>query len=114
MVIKRGDLWWTSLPEPAGFGPGYRRPVVVIQADPFNASRINTIIAVVITSNLRLANASGNIFLSAKSTGLPKDSVANVSQVVTLDKSFLIERVGGLTSGQMQRLEEGFRLVLSL
>ncbi len=113
-MIKRGDIWWVSLPEPAGSMPGYRRPVVVIQADSFNTSRINTIIAVVITSNLRLANAPGNIFLSAKSTGLSKDSVANVSQVITVDKSFLMERIGGLSSGQMQRLEEGLRLVLSL
>ena len=94
--------------------PGYRRPVVVVQADAFNTSFINTIIAVVITSNLRLANAPGYIFLSAKSTGLSKDSVANVSQVITVDKSFLVERVGGLTSGQMQHLEEGLRLVLFL
>ncbi len=114
MVIKRGDIWWASLPEPSGSMPGYRRPIVIVQSDSFNRSRINTVLAVVITSNLRLANAPGNIFLSAGSTGLSKDSVANVSQIITVDKSFLMERVGGLTSEQMQRLEEGLRLVMFL
>lgn len=114
MVVKRGEIWWASLPEPAGSMPGYRRPVVIVQSDAFNRSRINTALAVVITSNLQLANAPGNVYLAAKSIGLPKDSVANVSQVVTVDLAFLTEQIGHLTSGQIRKLEEGLRLVLAL
>jgi mRNA interferase MazF len=114
MVIKRGEIWWASLPEPAGSMPGYRRPVVIVQSDAFNRSRITTVLAVVITSNLRLANAPGNVYLPAKSTGLPKDSVANISQVVTVDVAFLMELVGQLPSSQIRQLEEGLRLVLAL
>ena len=88
MVIQRGEIWWASLPEPRGSEPGYSRPVLVVQADDFNRSRINTVIAVVITSNIRLAEAPGNVLLSRKATGLPKQSVANVSQLITLDKAF--------------------------
>ncbi|MCP4424131.1 MAG: type II toxin-antitoxin system PemK/MazF family toxin [Chloroflexi bacterium] len=114
MVVKRGEIWWAVLPEPAGSVPGYHRPVVIIQSDAFNRSRVNTVLAVVVTSNLRLAPAPGNVYLSAKSTGLSKDSVANVSQVVTVDRAFLTERIGQLTSGQIQQIEEGLRLVLAL
>ena len=112
--MQRGDVWWASLPEPFGSMPGYRRPVVIVQADSFNRSRIHTVIAVVLTSNLKLAAAPGNVLLPASSTGLPKDSVANVSQVVTVDKSLLTEYVGHLTVKTMQQIEEGLRLVLSL
>ena len=114
MVIKRGDIWWASLPEPSGSMPGYRRPIVIVQSDSFNRSRINTVLAVVITSNLRLANAPGNVFLSTESTGLSKDSVANVSQIITVDKSFLTDWVSGLTSRQMELIEDGLRLALLL
>lgn len=114
MVVRRGDIWWTSLPEPAGSMPGFRRPVAIVQSDAFNLSRINTVLAVVITSNLRLANAPGNVLLSAKNTGLSKDSVANVSQVVTVDRAFLTEQIGALPSDLLLQLEEGLRLVLSL
>ncbi|MCH7731336.1 MAG: type II toxin-antitoxin system PemK/MazF family toxin [Candidatus Marinimicrobia bacterium] len=112
--MLRGEVWWASLPTPTGSGPGFRRPLVIVQSNDFNRSRINTVIAIVITSNLRLATAPGNILLSAKSTGLPKDSVANVSQIITVDKSFLTENIGKLKAKQIQRLEEGLRLVLSL
>ena len=94
--------------------PGYRRPLIIVQADSFNRSRINTVIAVVLTSNLRLADAPGNVLLSAQSTGLAKDSVVNVSQLITVDKQLFTEQVGRLSSHQMQRLEEGLRLVMSL
>lgn len=114
MVVRRGEIWWASLPNPTGSGPGFRRPLVITQSNDFNRSRINTIIAIVITSNLKLARAPGNILLSAKSTGLPRNSVANVSQIITVDKSFLTEKIGKLTSKQMQQIEEGLRLVLSL
>jgi mRNA interferase MazF len=99
---------------PTGSAPGFRRPVIIIQSNPFNRSRINTVVAVVITSNLRLSKAPGNLFLPAKSTGLPKDSVANASQIITIDKSVLTEKIGKLTIKQMQLFDEGLRLVLSL
>jgi Growth inhibitor len=91
-----------SLPDPTGSGPGFRRPLVIVQSDAFNLSRINTAIAVVITSNLKLAAAPGNLLLPSKSTGLPKDSVANVSQLITVDKSFFAEKVGNLTTKQIE------------
>ena len=92
--MDRGDVWWASLPTPARSGPGYRRPVLVVQADAFNRSRIQTVVVVVLTSNLRLRAAPGNVLLKANETGLPKDSVANVSQVLTIDRSFLTEHAG--------------------
>ncbi len=114
MVVQRGEIWWASLPTPTGSGPGFRRPLVIVQSNDFNRSRINTIIAITVTSNLKLAGAPGNILLPAKSTGLPKNSVANISQIITVDKSFFTEKVGKLKAKQMQQLEEGLRLVLSL
>lgn len=113
-MIRLGEIWWAQLPEPTGSAPGYRRPVIVVQSDDFNCSLINTVIAVVITSNVRLANAPGNVLLPKKYTELPKDSVANVSQLITIDKTFLIERIATLPSRYLQRIEEGLRLVLSL
>jgi mRNA interferase MazF len=114
VVIQRGEIWWASLPVPEGSGPGYRRPVLVIQSDDFNRSRIATVIALVITSNTRLAQAPGNVFLSQKLTGLPRDSVANVSQIITVDKSFLTERIGVLPAAVIEQIERGLRLVLHL
>ena len=113
-MIRRGEIWWASLPEPTASEPGYRRPVLVVQSDDFNRSRIATIIAVVITSNLKLAQAPGNVLLPSKATGLVRDSVANVSQVITVDKSFLTERVGTLPPYLLEQVEGGLRLVLSL
>jgi len=113
LVIQRGEIWWATLPEPVGSELGYRRPVLIIQSNDFNRSRISTVIAVVITSNTKLAEAPGNVFLPGNVTGLPKDSVANVSQVITIDKSFLTERVGSLSSEFLQRVETGLRLVLA-
>ena len=114
MVIRRGDIWWATLPEPSGSEPGYRRPIVVVQVDSFNESRIATVVAVAVTSNTNLAQAPGNVMLPHKASGLSRDSVANVSQVVTLDKSFLTERVGTLPIPLMERVEDGLRLVLGL
>jgi mRNA interferase MazF len=113
-VIQRGEIWWATLPEPVGAEPGYRRPVLIVQSNDFNRSRISTVIAVVITSNTRLAQAPGNVFLPRKLTGLPKDSVANMSQVVTVDRDFLTERIGMLSSNIMEQIEKGLRLVLRL
>ena len=92
--IAQGDIWWAELPEPVGSAPGFRRPVVVVQGNPLNRSRIATVVCVPLTSNLTWADAPGNTRLSAKETGLPKDSVANASQIITIDKTFLTERVG--------------------
>lgn len=114
MVISRGEIWWASLPEPVGSEPGYRRPVLVIQSNEFNQSRIDTIIAIAISSNLRLAQAPGNVLLPRRATGLTKDSVANVSQVITADKSFLTEYLGTLPSYLMGQIENGLRLAMSL
>jgi mRNA interferase MazF len=114
MVIRRGEIWWANLPDPVGSEPGYRRPVLVIQSNDFNQSRIATVIAIVITSNIRLAQAPGNVLLPARTTKLSQDSVANISQVITVDKSFLTERVNILPSHLFEQVEEGLRLVLAL
>ena len=114
MVIQRGEIWWASLPEPVKSEPGYRRPVRVVQSDDFNRSRIATVIVLVITSNTRLAEAPGNVFLPEKLTGLPKDSVANVSQIMTVDKGFLTEKIGVLPPNMVEQIEKGLRLVLHL
>jgi mRNA interferase MazF len=112
--MLRGEIWWATLPSPTASEPGYIRPLLIIQSDDFNRSRIHSVIAVVITSNLRLAKAPGNVLLSKKDTNLPKESVANVSQLITVDKSFLTERVGTLSSTKLWEVEAGVRLVLSL
>ncbi|MEA3360625.1 MAG: type II toxin-antitoxin system PemK/MazF family toxin [Thermodesulfobacteriota bacterium] len=114
MVMQRGDIWWATLRSPAGSEPGYRRPVLIVQSDDFNKSRINTVVVAILTSNLRLQHAPGNVFLSKQKTGLSKDSVANVSQVVTLDKSFLAERIGSLSADKIKYVDDGLRLVLNL
>lgn len=113
-MIRRGEVWWASLPDPRGSEPGFRHPVVVVQSDDFNRSRIATVIAVVLTSNIRLAEAPGNVLLKRRETGLAKDSVANVSQVITLDKSFFLDRVRSLADARVEDIESGLRLVLSL
>jgi mRNA interferase MazF len=112
--VKRGEIWWASLSVPKGSEPGYRRPVVIVQSDAFNKSRIQTIVVASITSNMRLADAPGNVSLTRRQSRLPKKSVINVSQLLTLDKSYLTERVGKIPSKQMAELEAGLRLVLSL
>ena len=107
MVISQGEIWWADVPAPTGSGPGFRRPVVVVQGDALNRSRIATVVCVPLTSNLRWEAAPGNVFLSAHLTGLSKDSVANVSQVVTLDKDLLTERVGKLPRAKVDLLFSG-------
>ena len=102
--MKRGEIWWADLPDPVASEPGYRRPLVIIQIDEFNRSRINTVVVVGLTTNLRLAEAPGNVLLKSVQTGLPKDSVANASQVLTVDKSFLTEKVGKLRKPELQKL----------
>lgn len=112
--MRRGEIWWADLGEPCGSEPGFRRPVLIVQDDAFNASRIGTTIAVVLTSNLALSAAPGNVLLPKRATGLPRDSVANVSQIVTLDKVALVERAGSLPKPRLAMVEEGLRLALSL
>ena len=112
MVVAQGQVWWADLPEPTGSGPGFRRPVIVVQGDAFNRSRIATVVAVPLTSNLRWADAPGNVLLSAQSTGLPRDSVANVSQIVTIDRTLLTAPVGKLSSRQLQLVLSGIDIVL--
>ena len=112
MVISQGEIWWTDLPAPAGSGPGLRRPVVVVQGDALNRSRIATVVCVPLTSNLKWEGAPGNVSLPARLTGLPKDSVANVSLIVSMDKDFLTERVGRLARAKLQLVLAGIDVVL--
>jgi mRNA interferase MazF len=104
---RRGEVWWASLPRPLGSGPGYRRPVLVVQANPFNESRISTVVVVAITSNTRLGSAPGNVRCQPRDTGLVRDSVANVSQVLTVDKSLLTECVGELPARALAKSRMG-------
>jgi mRNA interferase MazF len=112
--MRRGEVWWASLRAPSGSGPGYRRPVLVIQGNDFNESRIRTVVVIAMTTNLKLAAAPGNVLCRKRETGLPKDSVANVSQVVTVDKTFLTERAGTVPPQLLAQVENGLRLVLEL
>ena len=112
--MLRGEIWWADLPTPVASEPGYRRPIVIIQDDTFTQSNLRTVIAIVITSNLELARSPGNVFLPSRQTGLPKDSVANVSQVLTIDKSFLTERIGFIPRDLQDEIDEGLRMILYL
>lgn len=112
--MRRGELWWAELADPRGSEPGHRRPVVIVQSDAFNRSRIGTVLVVAVTSNLELAAAPGNVVLSREATGLPRESVANISQVLTLDRRFLAARISGLPAAELEAIDDGLRLVLSL
>ena len=112
MVIAQGEVWWADLAEPIGSAPGYRRPVIILQSDPLNRSQISTVVCVVLTSNLRWSIAPGNVLLTAKQTGLDRDSVANVSQLVTIDKRQLIDRAGKLPRKQMESIFSGIDLIM--
>ena len=114
MVVKHGELWWAELDEPRGSEPGFARPVLVIQSDAYNRSRLSTVIVLAITSNLRLAGMPGNVLLSKKSTGLPKLSVANVTQLLTINKSRLSKKVKRLAKPELAAIEAGIRLVLAI
>lgn len=112
MVINQGDVWWAQLPETAGSGPALRRPVVIVQGDSINRSNISTVVCIPLTGNLRWAAAPGNLLLSSDLTGLPKDSVANVSQIVTIDKSLLQKRAGKLSQNKVRLLLSGLDIIL--
>ncbi len=114
MEVRRGEVWWAEPGVPAGSEPGYRRPVLVVQSDAFNRSRIGTIVAAAITSNLNLAEAPGNVRLPTRASSLPDDSVVNVSQLVTLDRKFLSERAGRVPAILLRRVDNGLRLLLDL
>lgn len=111
-MIAQGEIWWADLPDPVGSGPGFRRPVVVVQGDAFNRSRLATAVCVPLTSNLAWGEAPGNVELPAQATGLPRDSVANVSQIVTLDRDLLTERAGRLARRHLDLVLAGIELVL--
>lgn len=112
MVISQGEIWWADLPSPTGSGPGFRRPVVVVQGDALNQSRIGTAICIPLTSNLKWSDAPGNVFLASKTTGLAKDSVANVSQILTLDRELLTECAGRISSARVHLILAGLDVVL--
>lgn len=112
MVISQGEIWWADLPPPAGSGPGFRRPVVVVQGEAFNRSRIATVVCVPLTSNVKWSLAPGNVRLPARLTGLAKDSVANVSQIVSLDRDLLTTRVGKLPRTKLELVLSGIGIVL--
>jgi mRNA interferase MazF len=114
VVARRGEIWWASLGDPTGSGPGFRRPLLIVQSNDFNESAIRTAVCAVITSNLRLAAAPGNVRLTRKASGLPRDSVVNVSQLITIDKRLLTERVGRAPADTLRGIEVGLRLVLAL
>ncbi len=112
--ISRGEVWWANLPEPVGSEPGFRRPVLIVQINRFNRSRLATVLAVSITTNLALANLPGNVLVPAFSAGLEQDSVVNVTQVVTIDRDFLESRIGILPAEMLRRVEDGLRLIQGL
>ncbi|MEZ5454196.1 MAG: type II toxin-antitoxin system PemK/MazF family toxin [Thiothrix sp.] len=112
--MKRGEVWWAALEEPRDSELGHKRPVVIVSSDAFNQSKIQTVIVAIVTSNLRLANAPGNIAIAKRDSGLSKESVINVSQILTLDKSFLIEKVSRLPDKKIATLDEGLKLSLSI
>ena len=112
MVISQGDVWWADLAEPVGSAPGFRRPVIVVQGDAFNRSSLRTVVAVPLTSNMRWSNAPGNVRLTSRSTGLTRDSVANVAQLVAVDRTILTERVGKLSSAKLELVLAGIDTVL--
>jgi mRNA interferase MazF len=112
--VQRGEVWWANLPEPAGSGPGFVRPVVVIQADALNRSRIGTVVVAAVTSNLRLRDFPGNVYLSARDAGLERASVVNTSQLATVDRSRLIRHLGNLRGAKLRELDDGLRQILSL
>ncbi len=114
MELARGEIWWADLPDPQGSEPGYRRPLLIVQNDAFNRSRLRTTIAVVLSTNLRLLDAPGNVLLPSKASNLPRDSVANVSQILTVDREALTERVGRVPASLIEQVADGLRLALAL
>ena len=113
MVAQRGQIWWADLGEPRGSGPGYRRPIIVIQANSFNKTNLSTVIVAIVTSNLDLGDMPGNVRLTTGTTGLDNDSVVNITQLLTVDRADLVEYVGSVSDRKMDQIDRGLRLVLS-
>lgn len=112
--MRRGEIWWVELPEPTGLEPGFRRPVLIVQADAFNRSQLATVIVAALATNLGLAAAPGNVLLTRRQSGLPKDSVVNVTQVLTLDRTVLVEPAGVVTPDRMRDVDAGLERALGL
>ena len=112
MNVAQGDVWWAALKRPTGSGPGFRHPIIVIQGDSFNRSAIATVVCVPVTSNLKWAGAPGNVLLKSRFTGLPKDSIANVSQLVSIDRALLVERTGHIPKAKVELILSGIDVVL--
>jgi mRNA interferase MazF len=112
--VRRGEVWWAELPDPVGSEPGFRRPVVIVQSDSFNRSRISTVIVAALTTNVGLQGMPGNVYVPRGLAGLPRASVINVSQIFTLDRRRLVEQAGSLTAAKLRELEDGLRLVLAM
>jgi mRNA interferase MazF len=112
VVISQGEIWWADLPSPTGSGSGFRRPVVIVQGEALNHSRIGTVICVPLTSNLKWTDAPGNVLLASKTTGLAKDSVANVSQILTIDRELLTDCAGKVSMARVQLILAGLAIVL--
>jgi mRNA interferase MazF len=110
--VSKGEVWWADLPDPTGSGPGFRRPVVIVQGDHLNRSTLATVVCVPLTSNLTWARAPGNVLLSAKAAGLPKDSVANASQIIALDRRLLTDRVAKLSPSNIAQIMNGIDVIL--
>ena len=110
--VAQGEIWWAALPIPSGSGPGFRRPVVVVQGNPLNRSRLRTVVCVPLTSNLKWEAAPGNTLLSAKVAGLPKDSVANASQLFAVDRAYLSARIGKLAPKRLEQILVSIDVVL--
>jgi len=114
VTLRRGEVWWADFGQPFGSEPGYRRPAVVLQSDSFNKSSISTVIVVPLSRNMALAAAPGNVVCRPRNTGLPKASVANVSQLTVADRRRLVEKLGAMPDALLKQIEEGVRLVLDL
>ncbi|MFZ4396234.1 MAG: type II toxin-antitoxin system PemK/MazF family toxin [Kiritimatiellia bacterium] len=112
--MRRGEIWWAGLPDPEGSGPGYRRPVLIVQADEFTNSRINTVVVAILSSNLALAQAPGNVLVRSRYSGLAKNSVINVSQLLTIDKRLFAEKLRALDAADMAKVDDGLRLVFNI
>ena len=111
-MIRQGDIYWVDLQEPIGWEPGFRHPHVVVQNDVFNCSRIHTVVVCALTSNLQRAEAPGNVLLKPGEANLPKQSIVNVSQIFTVDKRQLEEKIGSLSTPRVREILDGIRLVL--
>ena len=114
MVVQRGEIWWTDLAEPRGSEPGFRHPLLILQADSFNRSRLSTVIGAIVSSNVGLLDSPGNVLLRAGTVGLPKDSVVNVTQLTTVDRDYLESKAGRVPARLLAKVEDGVRLILEL